>query len=119
MTNHDSVNQMIADLAEVDFLEVCTQAGFMESSATPKFSEKLFICELILSSFILCKLSYPFCFMIVNYISVFFFFQEVSLSLGCHFSYLYHISQSIPFNIIDDRLSIAEIGLVSHQRIYK
>lgn len=36
---------MIDDIADVDLLEICTQAGFMEPSATPKFSEKLLICK--------------------------------------------------------------------------
>lgn len=45
LTNHESITQMLEDISEVDFVEICTQAGFMESFATPKFSEKLSICK--------------------------------------------------------------------------
>jgi hypothetical protein len=32
MMNHDLANQMIEDIAEINFLEICCQAGFQRKS---------------------------------------------------------------------------------------
>ncbi|CAG2213287.1 RFX6 [Mytilus edulis] len=41
LMNHDLANQMIEDIAEINFLEICCQAGFIEPHSTETFRESI------------------------------------------------------------------------------
>ncbi|XP_063399638.1 DNA-binding protein RFX6-like [Mytilus trossulus] len=41
LMNHDLANQMIEDIAEINFLEICCQAGFIEPHTTETFRESI------------------------------------------------------------------------------
>ena len=45
LMNHDLSNQMIEDIAEINFMEICCQAGFVEPSSTEKFKESIQDCK--------------------------------------------------------------------------
>ena len=45
MMNHDLANQMIEDIAEINFLEICCQAGFVEPHSTEKFKDSIQDCK--------------------------------------------------------------------------
>ena len=45
MMNHDLANQMIEDIAEINFLEICCQAGFVEPHSTEKFRDSIQDCK--------------------------------------------------------------------------
>jgi len=44
--SQDTLTQMVRDISAVDFADLCSQAGFMDPSANPKFSVKMQECEL-------------------------------------------------------------------------
>lgn len=45
VTNQDMVTQMIKDISSVDFVDICSQAGFMDPSSNPKFCMKMQNCK--------------------------------------------------------------------------